>query len=226
MTILLEEYISGLELNASLAEAKAWVERTQLDSLIITDKGRLIGMLDAQFLKDEDFGQELNCLEDYINTYPEDVQQGAYICMQDHIFNAAEAFSNVLNDHLAVVDHDHNYIGIRTRSDVLEELSEFLNVSQKGTVIDVHIPSKEPMISEIIRLVETEGVHVKTITVQQPNMEEEHCRLTIKFENEEVSNAISTLERFGYTVYIPDRDLHRDQEYHERANELIRLLDL
>ena len=155
-----------------------------------------------------------------------EVQQGAYICMKDHIFNAAEAFSNVLNDHLAVVDHDHNYIGIRTRNDVLEELSEFLNMSQKGTVIDVHIPSKEPMISEIIRLVETEGVHVKTVTVQQPNMEEEHCRLTIKFENKEVSNAISTLERFGYTVYIPDRDLQRDIDFHERANELIRLLEL
>ena len=38
MTILLEEYISGLELDASLAEAKAWVERTQLD-FIITNMG-------------------------------------------------------------------------------------------------------------------------------------------------------------------------------------------
>lgn len=226
MTILLEQYISGLELDASLAEAKAWAERTQLNSLIITNEGRFIGMLDAQFLMDDNFGQELNRLDDYINAYPEEVQQGAYICVQAHIFNAAEAFSNVLNDHLAVVDHDHNYIGIRSRNDVLEELSEFLNMSQKGTVIDVHIPSKEPMISEIIRLVETEGVHVKTVTVQQPKIEEKHCRLTIKFENEEVSNAISTLERFGYTVYIPDRDLQRDIDFHERANELIRLLEL
>ena len=75
MTILLEEHISGLELNASLAEAKAWVERTQLDSLIITNKGRLIGMLDAQFLMDNNFCQELNRLEDYINSYPDEVQQ-------------------------------------------------------------------------------------------------------------------------------------------------------
>ncbi len=226
MTILLEQYISGLELDVNLAEAKAWVERTQLDSLIITNKGRLIGMLDAQFLIDDSFGHESNRLEDYINDYPEEVQRGAYICVQDHIFNVAQAFSNVLNDHLAVVDHDHNYIGIRTRNDVLEELSEFLNMSQKGTVIDVHVPSKEPMISEIIRLIETEGIHVKTIAVQQPDMEEEHCRLTIKFENEEVSNAISTLERFGYTVYIPERDFQRDIDFHERANELIRLLEL
>ena len=39
MTILLEEHISGLELNASLAEAKAWLERTQLDSSLSQTKG-------------------------------------------------------------------------------------------------------------------------------------------------------------------------------------------
>ena len=99
-------------------------------------------------------------------------------------------------------------------------------MSQKGTVIDVLLPSDEPLISEIIRLVETEGIHVQTITVQQPNLEEEHRKLTIKFDSEEVSNAISTLERFGYTVYTPHRDLQRDIDFHERANELIRLLDL
>ena len=125
-----------------------------------------------------------------------------------------------------MVDHEHSYIGIRTRNDVLEELCEFLNIGQKGTVIDVQIPSEEPLISEVIRLIETEGIRVKTVTVQQPNIDEEHCTLTIKFDSEEVSNAISTLERFGYTVYTPHKDLQRDIDFHERANELIRLLDL
>jgi predicted transcriptional regulator len=226
MTVLVEQHISGLELNANFAEAKAWVEHAQMDSLIITSEGRLIGLLDAQFLFDTRFDQEFNRLEDYINAYPEEIEQGAYIRLHDHIFSAAEAFSHELNDHLPVVDHDHNYVGIRTRNDVLEELCEFLNMSQKGTVIDVLLPSDEPLISEIIRLVETEGIHVQTITVQQPNLEEEHRKLTIKFDSEEVSNAISTLERFGYTVYTPHRDLQRDIDFHERANELIRLLDL
>ena len=172
MTVLVEQHISGLELSASFAEAKAWVEHTQMDSLIVTSGGRLIGLLDAQFLADTSFGSKFNLLEDFIHAYPEEVEQDAYIRLHDHIFSAAEAFSHVLNDHLPVVDHDHTYMGIRTRSDVLEELCDFLNMSQKGTVIDVLLPSDEPLISEIIRLVETEGIHVQTLTVQQPNLEE------------------------------------------------------
>ena len=226
MTVLVEQHIAGIELNANLDEVNAWLERTQLDSLIITNKGRLIGLLDAQCLTNDGFGPEFDNLESYLNAYPEEVQQGAYIRFNDHVFRAAEAFSYALGDHLPVVDHEHIYIGIRTRIDVLEELCEFLNMGQKGTVIDVQIPSEEPLISEVIRLIETEGIRVKTVTVQQPNVDEEHSTLTIKFDSEEVSNAISTLERFGYTVYTPHRDLQRDIDFHERANELIRLLDL
>ena len=227
MSTLVEQHIVGLELSTSLADTKQWYHDSDLDVVILIQEERLIGVLDPQFLfEHSELDDETAHLGDYIQEFPEDLDRQSFVRISDHLFTLAETFSHSTHQFLPLVDHQHKLLGITSRAETLELLSSTLNMDISGTILDVMLPESNNPISEIIRLVETEGAQVYTLGIQHYSSEEYHGKLSMKISSDAASNAIATLERFGYTVYTPYRDLQRDIDFHERANELIRLLDL
>jgi hypothetical protein len=227
MSTLVEQHIAGLELSTSLADTKAWFHRSGLDVVILVQDELLLGVLDPQFLfENTEHEEDSILLSDYILEFPEEVDRHSFVRVNDHLFSLAETFSHSLYKFLPLVDHQHKLIGVSSRKDTLEQLCSTLNMDISGTIVDVMLTESTNPISEIIRLIETEGAQVYTLSVQQYSSDEYHGKLSMKISSDAASNAIATLERFGYTVFIPHRDLQRDIDFHERANELIRLLDL
>ena len=81
-------------------------------------------------------------------------------------------------------------------------------------------------LAEIMPLIEAEGAKVLGIAVEQPNEDNSFYRVSIKLNQEDSSTVCSTLQRYGYVITSQINSTSMEQDFSDRANELIRYLNI
>ncbi|HAW79059.1 MAG TPA: CBS domain-containing protein, partial [Balneola sp.] len=74
-------------------------------------------------------------------------------------------------------------------------------------------------------IIETESAKILGIAVQQPNDTLNSIRVSIKLNLEDSSVVSAALRRFGYIIISEERSENMENNFSERADELIRYLD-
>lgn len=155
-----------------------------------------------------------------------DMRNPIYVYSTQHLFEVAR---NMLKHEvrlLAVTDRNGIYLGIIEKKDVLESLSEMLNITTSGSVITVQMLRADFTLARLVHLIETEGAKILGLTVEQCRDSDVMIQISIKLNLEDTSVIVSSLQRHGFITATENRDDILQVDFTSRADELMRYLEL
>ncbi len=101
-----------------------------------------------------------------------------------------------------------------------------LNVSVSGSVISVDILSKDYSLSELVHLIESENARILGVAVEAPKGTADSFQVSFKLNIKDTSAISKSLRRHGYTVQSENQSELLQFDITDRADELIRYLDV
>jgi len=128
----------------------------------------------------------------------------------DHFLKAIQtAVTNKLS--IVPVVHENQLLGIVTYNDLLRNASEFMSLSEPGALIVLELESKSYSFNEINRIVESNDAQITQLnTFTDP--EKGIMQVTIRVSKLEVSDIISTFQRYEYNVkYYFGEELYENE---------------
>jgi CBS domain-containing protein len=116
----------------------------------------------------------------------------------DHFLKAIQtAVANKLS--VVPVLHEKQLLGIVTYTDLLRNASNFMSLSEPGGLIVLEMDSKTYSFTEINRIVESNDAQITQLnTYTDP--ESGTTQVTIRISKVEISDIISTFQRYEYNV--------------------------
>ncbi len=127
---------------------------------------------------------------------------------------------------LPVPDSENNFLGLVRKREVLNALNEIFNLSSYGSVLTIELAQIDYTLSDIVRIIENENAKILGVAVQQPNDEMNSIRVSVKLNLEDSSVVSAALRRFGYVIISEERSESMENNFSDRADELIRYLDI
>jgi CBS domain-containing protein len=138
-----------------------------------------------------------------------------------------KAIQTAVTHKLSIVPvvEEKQLLGIVTYNDLLRNASEFMSLSQPGALVVLEIDSRNYSFTEINRIVESVGAQITQLnTFTDP--ESGTTQLTIRVNKMEVSDLISTFQRYEYNVkYYFGEELY-ENELKTNYDNLINYLNI
>lgn len=149
-----------------------------------------------------------------------------YTLENQHIFEVARQMLQHEVRILSVIDHSETYLGVIEKKNVLEALTNMLNVTVDGSVITIQMAKSDFTLSELVHLIETEESRILGLTVEPSKELDAFLEVSIKVNSQETSAITSSLRRHGYLVTTSNRVDLVQIDLSTRADELMRYLDV
>ncbi len=128
----------------------------------------------------------------------------------EHFLKAIQtAVANKLS--IVPVVEEKQLLGIVTYNDLLRNASEFMSLSQPGALVVLEIDNRNYSFTEINRIVESVGAQITQLnTFTDP--ESGTTQVTIRVNKMEVSDLISTFQRYEYNIkYYFGEELYENE---------------
>jgi acetoin utilization protein AcuB len=135
---------------------------------------------------------------------------GTAVQANDHFLKALQvAVSNKLS--VVPVIQDKELLGIVTYTDLLRNTSAFMSLHEPGGLIVLELEGKDYSFTEISRIVESNDAQITQLnTFTDP--ETGIMQLTIRISKMEISDIISTFQRYEYNVkYYFGEELYQNE---------------
>jgi len=179
----------------------------------------LVGTVREEVLLDhvKDELLPLQALESSLMAYPE-----------QHVFDVWHSINNTGQRVIPVAERNGNYLGYIRMEDVRQAVERSLGLMQDSLTIFIESDSRTPDLQSIIGIIENEGVRILSMGVEyasENDDEEQLHKISMRLDPTNADRAVSSLRRFGYAVHSDSRS-HDDAEWADRADELIRFLEL
>lgn len=135
---------------------------------------------------------------------------GKSVQANDHFLKAIQiAVQNKLS--IVPVMEDNHILGIVTYNDLLRNASDFMSLNDPGGLIVLEIEGKDYSFNELNRIVESNDAQItqlNSITDPETGM----MQVTIRINKLEISDIISTLQRYEYIVkYYFGEELYENE---------------
>jgi acetoin utilization protein AcuB len=158
----------------------------------------------------------LQALETSLMAYPE-----------QHVFDVWHSINGTGQHVIPVAERNGNYLGFIRMEDVRQAVEQALGLMQEGLTIFIESDHRTPDLQSIIGIIEKEGVRILSMGVEYADEDDEETlhKISMRLDPTNADRAVSSLRRFGYAVHSDSRS-HDDAEWADRANELIRFLEL
>lgn len=170
--------------------------------LPIVEEEKYLGIISEEQLLHSDDDNELEQL--HISN------GGTTVQATDHFLKAVQvAVQNKLS--IVPVLEDNNMVGIVTYNDLLRNTSDFMSLNEPGALIVLEMESKNYSFTEINRIIESNDAQLTQLnTFTDP--ETGIIQLTIRVNKMEVSDIISTFQRYEYNVkYYFGEELYENE---------------
>lgn len=149
-----------------------------------------------------------------------------YVPETQHLFEASRLMLSEQLYLVPVTDREMKFQGMIKKQEVLNALGDVFNLSTFGSVIEVEMAQIDFTLSDLVRIVEVEGAKILGVAVQQPKPEYPYYRVSLKLNMEDSSVVSASLRRFGYTIISEANSEVLEHNLTDRADELIRYLDI
>lgn len=128
---------------------------------------------------------------------------------------------------IPVVERNGFFIGCVHINQLRDAVTQSLGLHVDGLTLLVETDESGFELQHIIGILEREGVRVVSLALEYPDptREDDSLKLTIRIEPTNADRGISSLRRVGYAVHTDSRS-HDDAEWADRADALLRYLDL
>lgn len=215
---LIENDVSPVYSDQGPMEALAWSAQMQETRVPIVDRqnGRFLGTLHEEVLLNHAADESLpvHALEMSLMAYPE-----------QHVFDVWHALNLSGQQAIPVADRDGQYQGVIRAAALRDAVEQSLGLLQDGLTLLVESDRRDADMPGILGVIDKEGVRVLSVGVEYPEEEETAIRISIRIEPANADRAVSALRRHGYAVHADARS-YDDEEWADRADELLRYLDL
>lgn len=128
----------------------------------------------------------------------------------EHFLNAIQtAVVNKLS--IVPVVEEKQLLGIVTYNDLLRNTSEFMSLHQPGALIVLEMESRQYSFTELARIVESNDAQITQLNTYI-DIETGLTQVTIRVNRMEVSDLLSTFQRFDYNVkYYFGEELYENE---------------
>jgi hypothetical protein len=90
----------------------------------------------------------------------------------------------------------------------------------------IEMKAHDYMLSDVIRIIEAEGARILAMTIQAPDALNEHIRVSVKLNLDDLARVGSALRRYGYLISSESHSELTDRELSDKAEEFFRYLDI
>lgn len=185
---------------------------------VVDEDERLVGMATLDHLIEK--ADEQTLLSDV------ELVEPIYVPLNQHLFEAARLMMAHELYVLPVVSEKVKFEGLVKKREILNALGDVFNLSSFGSVITVEVGPNNFTLSELVRIIETEGAKILGVAVQQPKSDNPFYSISFKLNLKDSSVVSAGLRRFGYTVTSEAESESFETNFSDRADELIRYLDI
>jgi acetoin utilization protein AcuB len=166
------------------------MQDNNIDHLPVVDENKFLGILTEEQLSNADDNDILKDLR-----IPD---SSIFVQANDHFLKAIQlAVINKIN--FVPVVEDEQIIGIVTYNDLLRNASDFLSLHEPGGLIVLELEGKDYSFSEISKIVESNDAQITQLNTYT-DTETGIMQVTIKVTKIEISDIISTFQRYEYNV--------------------------
>lgn len=214
---LITDNIPPIKSTDTIGQALAWMSQFGVRHLPVVDDAKLVGIIcedDLLVAQDPD----KTIVEAELSMMTE-----KYVQMDHHVYEALKVMALNQLDIVPVLDYDDEYEGLVNGYDVLDYLSEALNVHEPGGVVILRISQNSYQLSEIGRICESNSTKVLSLTVTN-SPDASFLFVTLKVNTRDLTRLISTFERFEYEIASVIFDNEELEEYRENYEALLRYL--
>ena len=216
---LINPMIPILKLTDTVGTALDWMDEFRTRQLVVADSGLYKGIVSEDILFDiSDTTQPLS----RIIIQHEDV----FAAEDNHPYELLRLVTQFSLDVVPVVNEIKNVTGTILVRDLVERFVSELGIQEKGAVLVLKIAERDYSLSEISRLIESNGT--KVLSSYYSSSESLHpadtSLLTLKLNRTNINPIIATLERFGYDIEEAHANDPIESVDQERLDMLLRYL--
>jgi predicted transcriptional regulator len=208
-----------LKSSDTVGDALGWMEDYKVGQLAIVEDTEYRGLISQDILIDADESLPMVALQ------PE--CPDVFVLENQHLYEVLAQSQKFDLEVIAVLDHEHHFVGTILVNELLNELTKKLGSQELGAIIEIAISNRDYSLSEISRLIEANDTKVIS-SYYTSGDESSNYRdiLTLKLNRRDISPVVATLERFEYHIigaYAFEPIVTPDKE---RFDMLMKYLDL
>lgn len=216
---LINEMIPPLKLTDTTAHALVWMDEFRCNQLPVVHKGEFLGLISEDLILDQE--AEVSLIKEL------ELECGhCKVSQSAHFFDIIKLASGNDIELIGVVNEENKFIGVITIKDTISALSQTLAVQASGAIIIISLKSIDYSLSEISRLVESEGYKILSSSIKNDESNGDRLKLTLKVNSEDVARLVATLERFNYKVIAQLQNKEQVDSDQEKLDILFKFLDI
>jgi len=216
---LINPMIPILKLTDTVGTALDWMDEFRIGQLVVADAGIYKGIVSEDILSDiADSTQPIS----RIIIQHEDV----FAAEDHHPYELLRLVNEFALDIIPVVHEGKAISGSILVRDLVERFVSELGIQEKGAVLVLKIAERDYSLSEISRLIESNGTKVLSsyYSSSESLNPADQSLLTLKLNRTNITPVIATLERFGYDIEEAHANDPIESVDQERLDMLLRYL--
>ena len=170
--------------------------------LPVVEDEKFIGIVSEEQLLQGDEGSRISEFEVNDNSLAVQASEHFLKAIQVAVINKLSIVPVVEEGHL---------LGVVTYDDLLRNASEFMSLSQPGALIVLELDDKNYSLAEISRIVESNDAQITQLNTYTDS-ETGIMQITIRVSKVEVSDIVSTFQRYEYNIkYYFGEELYENE---------------
>lgn len=148
-----------------------------------------------------------------------------YVSAFDHVFEILSRLAENNITVVPVVDDNEKFLGLISQEDLLKFYANSFSFTEPGSIVVLETSKRGYVLSEVARVVELENASIISSFITSSN-ESEVTLLTLKINQQEISNIIAALERYGYKIKATFTEEEYEDDLKDRYDQLMNYLNV
>lgn len=212
---LISNHYPAVEPEDPIFRALQLMEDFDIHHIAVLDHKKYLGLLSKDDLLDATDDTPVKDLADRM--LKKSVKPG------EHFLSALKLASQHNLSLVPVVDNEQEWTGAIPYSELLKASAQFTGAEEPGAVIVLEMERKSYSFGEISRLVETNDAYITQLNTSS-EAETGLLVVTIKINKMEISDIISTFQRYEYTIRYFIGEEHYENELRYNYDHLMSYL--
>ncbi len=149
----------------------------------------------------------------------------ASVYFNTHLFDVLRIFNESKANVCCVMGEEFEWLGILTKTLVVEAIAHSLSVEQVGAIIVIEMAAHQYSSSQVARIIESEGSQLLGLWLHNVP-DSGRIRASLKLNTQNAERIISGLTRFNYEVIATFGDDDYKENVEKRFQSLMKYLDL
>ncbi len=214
---LISDAIIPLSPSDTGEEALGVMNEFYVRHLPMVENGELKGVISEDDILDADALQPLG-------SYRLPVQPPS-VFPDDHLYDVMRILTEYNLTVVPVINREGTYIGMITNEDLLRSFGESSTFSSQGSIVVLEVLRHDYSLSEISRIVESEGAVVLSSFVRSFEGSN-RLEITIKVNSQSIAATLATFERYNYSVKASFNEKLLSDALRERFDSLMNYLEV